>query len=470
MCRVKRLRLLRGGGTVSSFEGKDAARSKDAKRRRCKASIIYVILNLFQDLLTGSKDVKRHRCKANINNKLCCNFTRITINESPLQSVRSPFSEGATHVVLSNNSCQFLANYCDRAEHTSKQCEKSCKTQVLDGTAMFLPSLDGRGSKGVGDNHYSPSGTMCHLLPHRGEGLKEILKHGGQSDVQDDENNFLKRSYSQNRIRPITLALSRKGRGENASRFTLHPSLKRTYRPNVLTSYRLKKCAFTLAEVLITLGIIGVVAAMTIPTVVAKYQHKVLETQFKKAYSILYQLVLQVQNDTGMPLNVKDYSHAYTGDNYKLYNTLKPYIMANFCTTKRCIDRIEVDDGTGQNMKEYKTYNNKVNTSSYYMEGGGFILPDSMSIYIENYNEKNLMLSVDVNGVQKRPNRWGHDLFTFSIDNETGKLIPNGVKGARFDDTLREWGCSLTTGDKNNGITCSYYALTDPDYFKKLPK
>ena len=209
---------------------------------------------------------------------------------------------------------------------------------------------------------------------------------------------------------------------------------------------------------------------MTIPTVVAKYQHKVLETQFKKAYSMLYQLVLDVQNENGMPLNVKDYSYAYTGEKWKLYNTLKPYIIANFCNNSMCIDRIEVDDGTGQNMKEYKTYNNKVNTSSYYMECGGFILPDGMSIYIENYNARNLMLSVDINGVQKRPNRWGHDLFTFSIDNETGKLIPNGVKGAICGDTRREELCSLTTSDKNNGITCSYYALTDPNYFKNLPK
>ncbi len=235
------------------------------------------------------------------------------------------------------------------------------------------------------------------------------------------------------------------------------------------------KRAFTLAEVLVTLGIIGVVAAMTLPALIQNYQHKVLETQFKKAYSILYQLVLDVQNDTGMPLNVKDYAYEYTGDNWKLYNALKPYIIANFCTTSGCIDRIKVDENDDrptaiQNMKEYKTYNNKVNTSSYYMEGGGFILPDSMSIYIENYNQKNLMLSVDVNGVGKRPNRWGHDLFTFSIDNETGKLIPNGVKGAQFDDTKREMYCSLTSIAKDNGITCSYYALTDPDYFKKLPK
>ncbi len=43
-----------------------------------------------------------------------------------------------------------------------------------------------------------------------------------------------------------------------------------------------KKAAFTLAEVLITLGIIGVVAALTMPNLIANYQKKVWTTQFKK--------------------------------------------------------------------------------------------------------------------------------------------------------------------------------------------
>ena len=204
---------------------------------------------------------------------------------------------------------------------------------------------------------------------------------------------------------------------------------------------------------------------------IANYQHKVLEAQFKKGYSILYQLVLNAQNDTGVPLNVKDYSYAYTGDKLKLYNTLKPYIIANFCKTTGCINTIDFDDGTWQNMKNYHTYNetNK-NTSSYYMEGGGFILPDGMAIYIENWNSKNLMLSIDINGVGKRPNRWGHDLFTFSIDNESGKLIPNGIDGAYVEEASRDRYCSLTSSSKDNGLSCSYYALTDPNYFKKLPK
>lgn len=48
--------------------------------------------------------------------------------------------------------------------------------------------------------------------------------------------------------------------------------------------------AFTLAEVLITLGIIGVVAAMTLTTVINRTQSKELETQFKKVYTELNQV------------------------------------------------------------------------------------------------------------------------------------------------------------------------------------
>lgn len=50
-----------------------------------------------------------------------------------------------------------------------------------------------------------------------------------------------------------------------------------------------KKRAFTLAEVLITLGIIGVVAAMTIPTLITNVKGARIRTQFKKSISTLNQ-------------------------------------------------------------------------------------------------------------------------------------------------------------------------------------
>ena len=66
---------------------------------------------------------------------------------------------------------------------------------------------------------------------------------------------------------------------------------------HIAHSHNIHLAAFTLAEVLITLGIIGVVAAMTIPALMTKYQHKVRETEFKKAYSALQQALYSIDPD-----------------------------------------------------------------------------------------------------------------------------------------------------------------------------
>lgn len=59
------------------------------------------------------------------------------------------------------------------------------------------------------------------------------------------------------------------------------------------------KKAFTLAEVLITLGIIGIVAAMTLPSIIQKNNNKVVETRLKKFYSAMNQAILMAENDYG---------------------------------------------------------------------------------------------------------------------------------------------------------------------------
>ena len=61
-----------------------------------------------------------------------------------------------------------------------------------------------------------------------------------------------------------------------------------------------RKHAFTLAEVLITLGIIGVVAAMTLPTLIAKHQKRVLVEQLKTGMSILSQGFQKAMADDGV--------------------------------------------------------------------------------------------------------------------------------------------------------------------------
>lgn len=60
-----------------------------------------------------------------------------------------------------------------------------------------------------------------------------------------------------------------------------------------------KENGFTLAEVLITLGIIGVVAAMTLPALIQKNNNKVVEARLQKFYSAINQAVLMAENEYG---------------------------------------------------------------------------------------------------------------------------------------------------------------------------
>ena len=72
---------------------------------------------------------------------------------------------------------------------------------------------------------------------------------------------------------------------------------------------------FTLAEVLITLGVIGVVAAMTIPTVMTAYQKHMVETRLKHVYSTILQSFKMIQAQYGdVAFNVDD---SWSYDNSK---------------------------------------------------------------------------------------------------------------------------------------------------------
>ena len=62
---------------------------------------------------------------------------------------------------------------------------------------------------------------------------------------------------------------------------------------------KLRSRAFTLAEVLITLGVIGVVAALTLPQVIQQYKRVEVETKLKRVYSIMNQAILESENVNG---------------------------------------------------------------------------------------------------------------------------------------------------------------------------
>ena len=87
------------------------------------------------------------------------------------------------------------------------------------------------------------------------------------------------------------------------------------------------KSAFTLAEVLITLGIVGVVAAMTLPALIEKHQKLVFVTEIKYAYTIIANAFLASKAENGDPTGWdwgSDFSNTNIERIVKTY--LSPYL------------------------------------------------------------------------------------------------------------------------------------------------
>ena len=255
---------------------------------------------------------------------------------------------------------------------------------------------------------------------------------------------------------------------------------KRTYSPIHLFSYSLhKKAAFTLAEVLITLGIIGVVAAMTMPSLIANHQRKVLETAFKKSYANLYNAVNLTIAEDGVPNMEKDFI-AYKDNEFyvSVYNKLSTIkvLPNNYYQTK-------------VNIKGYTKKPIKGATPTQSQGYITHILADGSAVGGMK-NSGGWYFTVDTNGPTKGPNAYGHDIFIFVIKSTysprlealTGELAhktdDEGNSFSPDDDVYYESSkeCSRTSTKLSNGFGCTPYAVKNlcPDdnsktYWECLP-
>lgn len=99
----------------------------------------------------------------------------------------------------------------------------------------------------------------------------------------------------------------------------------------------MNKKAFTLAEVLVTLGIIGIVAALTLPSLISKYQNKVFATKTKKTYSLIEQAIQKYQAENGTVGDVSGLFDTSKTSQEVLANLAKYFNVVKLCnSSKEC--------------------------------------------------------------------------------------------------------------------------------------
>ena len=171
--------------------------------------------------------------------------------------------------------------------------------------------------------------------------------------------------------------------------------------------------AFTLAEVLVTLGIIGVVSAMTVPTLMQNHQRKTYVTQLHKVYNEMQQAFLQEITDKNA-LNLKE--AGLTTD-----EAVVNFMKKRFKVIQDCEDKFEpcfADEYSSMDGSERGSLVNGTRnpySSCYTIASGASICLGELST--ENEEQLSGALYVDING-QKGPNVGGRDMFTMRYYND----------------------------------------------------
>ena len=224
---------------------------------------------------------------------------------------------------------------------------------------------------------------------------------------------------------------------------------------------------FTLAEVLITLLIIGIISILLLP-VIEKVNDSVNKILWKKAYSEFSIVALKISEDYGVTTFKEALQKQQQVDGTQTSQVTTQAVLnlfSKYLRVKRMGCNGTCNGKTGWNckgilVKEFK--NNKTgykylsNTDAGYWVLGYYpsacIRTTSYAFGIDTNTSSYGRISVDVNGVTG-PNKIGKDIFVLNINN-LKKVIPGGFKG--FYDG-KDYICDEKA--KYGGPACSYKYL-----------
>ena len=174
-----------------------------------------------------------------------------------------------------------------------------------------------------------------------------------------------------------------------------------------------KKLAFTLAEVMVTMGLIGVISALTIPTLAYNYKGKVLEQQFRAVYSDIKEIGSRINSEKG---DVGQYANSIGTD--KWAEEFMSYLPGGGSYDKN----VNSNNGIANTMNNiYKNAGGGGGPYRFDMSAGkklGTMYCDNYGIWIDSksriwtFNAESRIVCVDINGTAP-PNTYNIDIFAF---------------------------------------------------------
>lgn len=219
-----------------------------------------------------------------------------------------------------------------------------------------------------------------------------------------------------------------------------------------------KLSGFTLAEVLITLGVIGVVAAMTMPSLIANYQKKQTVAQLKKAYTSVSNALQMAKAEHG-DFELWDYSDS--NDIQASSDFADEYLIPYLNVIKTC-----GTDTTGGCEVEFTKLNGSIYSSSSLSKYTRFVSNDGTLVFVraavnasDSTFPKIIYIEFDINGL-KRPNKLGRDFFQFAVvlDTTQDMYRPTGRLNASGQSQTIE-SIKSNCSKENSGGYCAAWIM-----------